>query len=316
MDHSNQKQIRIFRWICLLSLKSTGRKKSSSSSLRTYWVNFATFFCLRILLTLPIKIKVRVHKGPKKDHAEVETEIMTELETRTRKFHFYDLMPLTHGWIWLAWKRCLQAEKKVKCKWRQICIELQFISLVFLWLHYCERIINRRRWRPSEWLWGRRLWKAWRGQKWWQKTCSAQTLAAEANTENDSSICRRSQAVQQNLKKRIELCTKLYHYWALVPPSDWVYGVIGLSIRSHPQGALLGARLVMHPAQPCHVNIDEEIKAVDKCDTQQRYPSLVIFEVLFTFAGIGRVRHMFSIMHPPTFGKACREWNRDLHSSI
>ena len=60
-------------------------------------MNFATFFCLRILLTLPIKIKVRVHKGPKKDHAEVETEIMTELETRTRKFHFYDLM-VEFGW--------------------------------------------------------------------------------------------------------------------------------------------------------------------------------------------------------------------------
>ena len=43
------------------------------------------------------QIKLRVHQGPKKDQAEVETQIMTELKTRKRKFRFYDLM-VEFGW--------------------------------------------------------------------------------------------------------------------------------------------------------------------------------------------------------------------------
>ena len=93
--------------------------------------------------------------GPKKDQAEVLNDYAWPLWPGSSKHTTENSVFMILCWNWLAWKRSLQAETKNKCKWRQICTKLQFISLVIVLLYHWKRIVNRRRWQQSErqWRW-------------------------------------------------------------------------------------------------------------------------------------------------------------------
>ena len=101
------------------------------------------------------QINMRVHIGPKKDQAEVLNDRAWSSKHTTE-----NSVSMILCWNWLAWKRFLQAETKNKCKWRQICTNLQFLSLAIELLYPWKRIVNRRRWQQSERQW---RWYAWMG---------------------------------------------------------------------------------------------------------------------------------------------------------